>query len=123
MGNMEQQFYAKGGAGSNVVGFFSLSSMYRACGSPPGKDPSTWGELASPLLWGVAQYLEALQEWKGVPKEKRSDGWPENVFFTLENPAYEDSFWRVGDGMGTYFVAMAYARFLDNDFQQEFMPT
>ena len=39
----------------------SLSSLWRAVGSPAGHDPERWAELAAPLLAGFTAYLDRLE--------------------------------------------------------------
>ena len=38
----------------------SLTSMWRACGSPAGKDPVRWAVMALPLVEGLAAYFSRL---------------------------------------------------------------
>ena len=43
----------------------SLSSLWRAVGSPEGNDPERWVEVAAPLLSGFSAYLDRLESALG----------------------------------------------------------
>jgi hypothetical protein len=99
---------------------YSLDSMWRAAGSPEGRDPGTWIDLALPLIHGTAQYFKALDGLKknqGGVLHSCTPGTSDPILFVAvgygaddrdpENPV------RPGDRVATPIVAEVYASFLD----------
>jgi hypothetical protein len=53
----------------------SLSSLWRLVGSPEGRDPERWAEVAAPLLSGFSAYLERLESASGSSSERARALW------------------------------------------------
>ncbi len=83
----------------------SLDSLWRAVSSPQGQDPRIWSELAAPLLDGLSAYFGNLAT--GL----RPSADPARLLWTWEDDSKDP--WRTGDLMADYFIAWAYARYLD----------
>jgi hypothetical protein len=84
----------------------SLDHLWRSSGSPFGKDPRTWTELASPLIAGFAAYLTRVA---GPRPAARGEQQP----LIWEWSASDSDPWRRGDLMSIYLLARIYAAFLD----------
>jgi hypothetical protein len=89
---------------------YSLDGMWRACGCPESKGPDPWLVLARPLIEGVGGYWANLDRWTGGLTPSPD----EEVVYTLTAEQEPDSPYRTGDRMAPYFVAIAYAAFLDD---------
>jgi hypothetical protein len=85
----------------------SLDSLWRAAGSPPGKDPRSWAELASPLVSGFAHYVARLSG----PPVRPSD--PDPVLWEWDDDDSDP--WRTGDLMSVSHIASIYAAYLDDE--------
>jgi hypothetical protein len=100
---------------------YSLDSMWRASGSPDGKDPQSWLLIAGLLVDGVADYFHRLDELRELPVEVRSKGTRAEVVFVCENTEHgvpltgPDDPWQIGDTLVPYLLAYPYAMFLDAD--------
>jgi hypothetical protein len=86
-------------------GQVSLDSLWRAWGSPAGRDPRIWSELAAPLLSGFAAYLGNLDGDPARPAEAS------RLLWIWEDESKDP--WRSGDLMSHEFIAWAYATYLD----------
>jgi hypothetical protein len=84
----------------------SLGAMWRAVGSPDGKDPQTWAKLAEPLFPALATYFNNLDVAGG--------DCPTGM--TIVEEATDDSTPHIqaGDLLTIQFVANVYAAFLDD---------
>lgn len=78
----------------------SLSSLWRAVGSPRGRDPGAWALLAQPLIAGFARYRADLDPDFDRP-----------VVWTWDGEDGEP--WHAGDLMGLGELAGLYAAYLD----------
>ena len=85
----------------------SLSSLWRAVGSPRGREPEQWAEIAAPLLTGFAAYLHRL-EILGASASESSRG-----LWTWEDESKDP--WLTGDLMSHELIAWVYASHLDSE--------
>jgi hypothetical protein len=84
----------------------SLSSLWRAVGSPRGREPEQWAELAAPLLAGFTAYLDRLENL-GDSSSGSSRG-----LWTWEDESKDP--WLTGDLMSHELIALVYASHLDS---------
>jgi hypothetical protein len=84
----------------------SLSSLWRVVGSPEGRDPARWAEVAAPLLSGFSAYLDRLESRGGSSSEKARALW------TWEDESKDP--WLTGDLMSHELIAWVYATYLDS---------
>ena len=84
----------------------SLSSLWRAVGSPAGHEPERWAEIAAPLLSGFTAYLDRLASTGGSP------GIAARLLWTWEDESKDP--WFTGDLMSHELVALVYASHLDS---------
>jgi hypothetical protein len=84
----------------------SLSSLWRLVGSPEGRDPERWAEVAAPLLSGFSAYLERLESASGSSSERARALW------TWEDESKDP--WLTGDFMSHELIAWVYATYLDS---------
>jgi hypothetical protein len=96
---LQQQVELLGG------GQVSLDSLWRAWGSPEGRDPRSWSVLAAPLLAGFAAYLANLEGDDRDPESAR-------LLWVWRGESKDP--WRSGDTMSHEFIARAYATYLDD---------
>jgi hypothetical protein len=89
----------------------SLGSLWRAVGSPAGRDPRQWAELAAPLLSGFSAYRARLDEDAG-PADSSGE-----LLWIWEDESKDP--WRTGDLMGHEFIAWTYATYLDTYCQRD----
>lgn len=111
--DMRKQFLE----GAVVVGGYSLTSMWRACGRPASQHPGKWQALAIPLIDGVRGYFENLNvDFRSPPIGYQPIAEENMVTWEISADAAvsEDSF-QPGDLMGTEIIAHAYAMYLDAD--------
>jgi len=85
----------------------SLSSLWRAVGSPEGKDPERWVEVAAPLLSGFAAYLDRLESFGGSSWSSDSA----RSVWIWEDESKDP--WLTGDLMSHELIAWVYASHLD----------
>jgi hypothetical protein len=83
----------------------SLSSLWRAVGSPGGREPEQWAELAAPLLAGFTAYLDRLENLGAI-----SSG-AARLLWTWEDESKDP--WLTGDLMSHELIAWVYASHLD----------
>lgn len=83
----------------------SLNSLWRAVGSPEGKDPERWVEVAAPLLSGFSAYLDRLESFGGSSSDSARPLW------IWEDDSKDP--WLTGDLMSHELIAWVYASHLD----------
>jgi hypothetical protein len=83
----------------------SLSSLWRAVGSPHGREPEQWAEVAAPLLAGFSAYLDRLESLGASSSESARGLW------TWEDESKDP--WLTGDLMSHELIAWVYASHLD----------
>ena len=83
----------------------SLSSLWRAVGSPAGESPERWADVAEPLLSGFSAYLDRLETIVGSPSARARSLW------SWEDESKDP--WRTNDLMGHELIALIYASHLD----------
>jgi hypothetical protein len=84
----------------------SLSSLWRAVGSPRGREPEQWAELAAPLIGGFTAYLDRLES-SGASSSGSARG-----LWTWEDESKDP--WLTGDLMSHELIAWIYASQLDS---------
>jgi hypothetical protein len=84
----------------------SLSSLWRAVGSPDGRDPERWVELAAPLLAGFTAYLDRLENVRAASSAAA------RLLWTWEDESKDP--WLTGDLMSHELIAWVYASHLDS---------
>ena len=84
----------------------SLSSLWRAVGSPDGREPDRWAEVAAPLFAGFSAYLDRLESL-GVSSSGSARG-----LWIWEDESKDP--WLTGDLMSHELVAWVYATHLDS---------
>jgi hypothetical protein len=94
---------------------FNLDHIWRACGSPAGRDPRSWSshDLAGNFILGTAVYFANLDRVSGMKARDRAEGVVDEVFFELTSNPKPEFDWRIGDQLGTRFIARAYCEYLD----------
>jgi hypothetical protein len=99
---------------------YNLDHLWRACGSPEGRDPRSWSsrDMAGWFIHGVAVYFANRDRDSGMKAKDRAEGVINDVFFTLTSRPKPDVDWRLGDALGTRIIARAYAEFLDESDAQ-----
>jgi hypothetical protein len=99
---------------------YNLDHLWRACGSPEGRDPRSWSsrDMAGWFIQGTAVYFANRDRASGMKAKDRSEGVIDEVFFTLTSSPRPDVDWRLGDALGTHVIARAYAEFLDESDAQ-----
>jgi hypothetical protein len=86
----------------------SLDGMWRADGSPAGKDPIEWIALARPLVPAFNRYFESLTACGYLEKSKYSQ------LVSIEEKDLDDDH-QAGDVITSlWLIAEAYASFLDS---------
>jgi hypothetical protein len=92
---------------AEIFGFdaISLDSLWRAAGSPPGKDPREWSRIALSLVRGFDDYLAEVARLQGHPRGGHPVLW--------EWHANDGDPWRSGDLMSAFPLAQLYAAYLD----------
>jgi hypothetical protein len=95
----------------------SLTSMWRACGSPAGKDPVSWALMALPLVKGLAAYFSRLDaEFSSL---EGFSGDASDMLYVIHEARHPESppemRWEAGDLMSVGCVARFYASFLDDE--------
>ena len=94
----------------------SLTSMWRACGSPAGKDPVRWAVMALPLVEGLAAYFSRLDA--EFSSRKGFSGDASDMLYVIHEAVHPESppemRWEAGDLMSVGWVARFYAFFLDD---------
>jgi hypothetical protein len=94
--------------------FFSLHALWRACNGSAEDSPEAWAVLAMPMINGVSGYFANLDRLRvGRPLERCAKGSTSEVLFSMTEDDQEDGCWRKGDTMATWYVASAYAWYLD----------
>jgi hypothetical protein len=83
----------------------SLSSLWRAVGSPDGREPERWVELAAPLIEGFTAYLDRLENLGA------SSSGTARLLWTWEDESKDP--WLTGDLMSHELIAWVYASHLD----------
>jgi hypothetical protein len=84
----------------------SLNSLWRAVGSPEGKDPERWVEVAAPLLSGFSAYLHRLESFGGSSSSDSA-----RPLWIWEDESKDP--WLTGDLMSHELIAWVYASHLD----------
>jgi hypothetical protein len=95
----------------------SLTSMWRACGSPAGKDPASWAVMALPLVEGLAAYFSRLDA--EFSSRAGFSGDASDLLHVIHETVHPESppemRWEAGDLMSVGWVARFYAFFLDDE--------
>jgi hypothetical protein len=113
--SIEDQF----NAGDGIE--FSLDAMWRAVGSPEGKSPADWMELAGEMVRGMVAYHARLADQLGRGSEERLI-WKVTIESIRESAEYckergypweYDRFQRDGDTVAIRRIADCYAFYLD----------
>jgi hypothetical protein len=99
---------------------YNLDHIWRACGSPPGRDPKNWSsrDMAGWFISGVAIYFANRDRESGMKSGDRSEGMVDDVFFPLTTNPKPEFDWRIGDQLGTRVIARAYCEYLDGSDAQ-----
>jgi hypothetical protein len=90
----------------------SLSALWRAVGSPTGRDPASWLSLAAPLIEGIRAYFANL-EAIGGPLDFENTIGDLDPCEIWSNDHEEGETFQAGDVMTTYLIARHYAEHLD----------
>ena len=88
----------------------SLSSLWRAVGSPRGREPEQWAEIAAPLLTGFTAYLDRLENLGN------SGSGSARMVWIWEDESKDP--WLTGDLMSHELLAWVYASHLDSQLER-----